>query len=87
MSKNLFTEYQIKELEKNPNVIRVSNRSISYEPDFKVKAVKEYHKGKSPSQIFIEHDFNIEVIGFGGLIPEMDNVINKRMLLQIKQLV
>lgn len=63
MSKNLFTEYQIKELEKNPNVIRVSNRSISYEPDFKVKAVKEYHKGKSPSQIFIENDFNIEVIG------------------------
>jgi transposase len=63
MSKNLFTEYQIKELEKNPNVIRVSNRSISYQPDFKVKAVKEYHKGKIPTQIFIENDFNVEVIG------------------------
>ena len=63
MSKNLFSEYQIKELEKNPNVLRVSTRSISYEPDFKVKAVKEYQVGKSPTQIFIENDLNIEVIG------------------------
>ena len=63
MSKNLFTEFQIKELEKNPNVIRVSDRSISYLPDFKVLAVKEYHNGKTPSQIFIENGFNIEVIG------------------------
>ncbi|MEH7012341.1 hypothetical protein V7087_16265 [Neobacillus niacini] len=40
MSKNLFSDYQIKELEKNPNVIRVSNRSISYQPDFKVMGSK-----------------------------------------------
>ena len=63
MGKNLFTEYQIKELEKNPNVLRVSERSITYHPDFKVKAVLEYQKGKVPSQIFIEHGFNLELIG------------------------
>jgi transposase len=63
MSKNIFTQYQMKELEKNPNVLRVSERSISYQPSFKVKAVMEYQSGKSPSQIFIEHDFNLEVIG------------------------
>lgn len=63
MRKNLFTEFQIKELEKNPNVLRVSDRSISYQPDFKVKAVNEYHNGKTPSQIFIENGFNIEVLG------------------------
>jgi transposase len=63
MSKNLFTDYQIKELEKNPNVLRVSERAISYHPDFKVKAVMEYQSGKIPSQIFIENGFNIEVIG------------------------
>lgn len=65
MSKNLFTEYQIKELEKNPNVLRVSERSISYHPYFKVKAVVEYKSGKIPTQIFIENGFNIEVIGKG----------------------
>jgi transposase len=63
MSKNLFTEYQIKELEKNPNVLRVSERAISYKFDFKVKAVMEYKSGKIPSQIFIENGFNLEVIG------------------------
>jgi transposase len=63
MSKNLFTEYQIKELEKNPNVLRVSERAISYNSDFKVKAVMEYKSGKIPSQIFIENGFNLEVIG------------------------
>ncbi|MBT2698990.1 hypothetical protein J7E79_16495 [Bacillus sp. ISL-40] len=63
MSKNLFTEYQMKELEKNPNVLRVSERAISYNSDFKVKAVMEYKSGKIPSQIFIENGFNLEVIG------------------------
>jgi transposase len=63
MSKNLFTEYQIKELEKNPNVLRVSERAVSYNSDFKVKAVLEYKSGKTPSQIFIENGFNLEVIG------------------------
>lgn len=63
MSKNIYTEYQMKELEKNPNVARVSDRSISYHSAFKIKAVKEYHAGKTPSQIFIENGFNLDVIG------------------------
>lgn len=63
MSKNLFTDYQINELEKNPHILRVSERAISYSPDFKIKAVMEYQSGKIPSQIFIENGFNLEVIG------------------------
>lgn len=63
MSQKIFTEYQIKELEKNPNIVRVSERSITYHPDFKYKAVREYQNGKIPSQIFIEHGFNLELIG------------------------
>ncbi|MEH7128758.1 hypothetical protein V7103_11175 [Neobacillus drentensis] len=62
MSKNLFTEFQFKELE-NSIVQRVSDWSIPYQLDFKVKAVKEYHNEKTPSQIFIENSFNIDVIG------------------------
>lgn len=63
MSKNIYSEFQMKELEKNPNVVRVSDRSISYQPYFKVKAVQEYKTGKGPSQIFLEHGFNLAVIG------------------------
>ncbi|CAH0316944.1 hypothetical protein P4646_21955 [Peribacillus simplex] len=49
MSKNIYAEFQIKELEKNPTIISPSERSISYNPEFKTKAVKKYKKGKSPS--------------------------------------
>ncbi|MGY3314159.1 hypothetical protein ACV242_002655 [Peribacillus simplex] len=63
MSKNIYTEFQIKELEKNPNIISASERSISYSPEFKTKPVYEYKKGKSPSQIFIDQGFNLEIIG------------------------
>jgi len=63
MSRNHFTEHQIKELEKNPNVIHSSDKSISYAPAFKRKAVQEYKLGKTPTQIFIEAGFNIAVIG------------------------
>lgn len=63
MSKQLFTETQIKELENNSNVMRASERAVTYLPAFKVKAVHEYRNGKSPSQIFIEHGFNLDVIG------------------------
>lgn len=41
MSKISFNEIQRKQLEKNKNVMKVSERSISYCPDFKIKAVKE----------------------------------------------
>ncbi|USK48204.1 IS3 family transposase [Bacillus sp. CMF12] len=63
MSKNIYNEFQIKELEKNPNVLNASERSISYSPGFKLKAVKDYKNGKPPSQIFIEQGFDLEMIG------------------------
>ena len=63
MSKIIFNEIQIKLLESNPNVDHVSERSISYTPDFKIRAVKENFNGKGPVQIFIEHGFDLQLIG------------------------
>lgn len=63
MSKNIYTELQIKELEKNPNVLSASDRSISYNPEFKLKAIEEYKQGKTPAQIFIDHGFHLGLIG------------------------
>ncbi|MBT2684957.1 HTH domain-containing protein [Bacillus sp. ISL-37] len=63
MSKNIYNEFQIKELEKNPNVLSASERSISYSPEFKLKAVMDYKSGKIPTQIFIEQGFDLDMIG------------------------
>lgn len=63
MAKNLYTELQIKELEKNPNIINASDWSIAYKVEFKIKAVSDYKLGKTPSQIITENGFNLEIIG------------------------
>jgi len=63
MSKIIFNEHQRRILETNPNVNSVSDRSIQYNPEFKLLAVKENQSGKGPSQIFIENGFDLEMIG------------------------
>lgn len=64
MSKVLFTEKDIKVLNTNPNVLRVSEKSITYTDEFKRSFIEEYLKGeKSPRIIFEEAGFSIEMIG------------------------
>jgi transposase len=63
MNKKLFSKSQMKELEMNPNVTRVTKQAITYNPEFKVKVVRENLKGKSPAQIFVEHGFDLDIIG------------------------
>ncbi|WP_174733159.1 hypothetical protein [Mesobacillus harenae] len=51
MSKNIYNDFQIRELEKNTNVLSTSERSIYYSPKFNLKAVTinkvEKHHRKS----------------------------------------
>lgn len=63
MSKIIFNEKQIKILSKNPNVVKVSNKSITYSENFKKKFIEEDSNGKLPRQIFLENGFDIEIIG------------------------
>ncbi|MCD7036743.1 IS3 family transposase [Metabacillus sp. GX 13764] len=63
MSKTYFTEEQLRLLEANPNILHVGAQTITYHPDFKVKAVQEYRKGKTPYQIFAQHEFDMKIIG------------------------
>ena len=64
MSKKIFTREQIQALLGNKNVARCSERSITYNPNFKLKAVRQYYdEGLSPTQIFIEAEFDIKVVG------------------------
>jgi transposase len=63
MSKRIFTTFEQQQLESHPYVHHVSDRSISYSADFKVKAVRENLSGKGPTAIFLDHEFDLEVIG------------------------
>lgn len=58
-----FTEQEIQMLEKNPNVLRVMGKNISYSPLFKVAAVQAYREGQTPMEIFLQAGFYIEMIG------------------------
>ena len=62
MSKITFSTKEIKMLQKNPNVQRVSERAITYTDTFKNKFMDEYLAGKLPRQIFIENGFDVDVI-------------------------
>jgi putative transposase len=59
----IFNEQEMKQLEQNPSVLRVSEKAITYSPAFKVAAVQAYHKGITPREIFLQAGFNMEVIG------------------------
>ncbi len=64
MSKRRLTENQIKELRANKNVENCSDRSITYNKEFKVWAVNKYYEGGySPRMIFEEAGFDISIIG------------------------
>lgn len=51
MSKIIFNEHQRRQIEANPNIASVSDRSIQYTADFKLKAVQANLQGKGPVQI------------------------------------
>jgi len=63
MSKRIFNEEQIKTLLQNENVARCSDKSITYQKDFKITAVKEYQKGFPPIEIFKRAGFIIDIVG------------------------
>ena len=64
MSKRIFTQEQINELLINKHIVRCSEKSITYEPEFKVSAALRYQsEGLSPSSIFLEVGFNLAIIG------------------------
>jgi len=63
MSKRIFTQGQINELENNPNVLRCSRKSITYSKDFKIAAVRDWRTGLPPKEIFLRAGFNMVLIG------------------------
>lgn len=63
MSKKIFTESDIIILRSNKYVKNVSNKSITYNNEFKLHFIAEYEKGVMPSVIFKEAGFDTEMLG------------------------
>lgn len=63
MSKRIFTKEQIEGLKRNPNVINCSEKSILYNKDFKIEAVKQYKEGIISREIFKIAGFDLRIIG------------------------
>ena len=63
MQKRKFTEEQRQELQKNPNVKKVTSVGVLYSDTFKKEALELYEKGMAPNDIFSQAGFNIETIG------------------------
>jgi len=63
MSKIRFSEVDILMLRQNKNILRVSEKAISYTDEFKRLFIEDYLAGKLPRNIFRENGFNEELIG------------------------
>lgn len=72
MSNILFTKEDIRKLEKNKNILRISEHSITYNFEFKIIFINEYIAGKLPRQIFEENGFDIDIIGLKRIVKSSD---------------
>lgn len=62
MNQPKFTKQEVEELLKNKNIIKCSQKSISFSKKFKIKAVQLYEQGLTPSEIFDQADFNLRLV-------------------------
>lgn len=59
-----FTNEEILELRKNPNIVKCSPKAITYRKDFKLRAVKQYlEENLSCNEIFRLAGFDLNALG------------------------
>lgn len=64
MSKIIFTDAQVKNLSKNKWIKNISNKSITYTDEFKIKMITETKNYKKfPQDIFLECGISPELVG------------------------
>ena len=63
MGVNYFSDEQVKELEKNPYVKKVSAKSITYSEEFKELFWIGLQKGMTPGNIFRKYGFDPRMLG------------------------
>jgi len=63
MSKRIFTKKQLHKLCKHKEIVKCSAKSITFSKTFKISAVKKYHWGLSPREIFKKSGLDLKIIG------------------------
>lgn len=63
MTKRLLTKKEQEQLKRNPNVIAVSDKAITYTDEFKRHFIAQNEQGKLPRDIFEEAGLDVECIG------------------------
>jgi transposase-like protein len=63
MTKRLLTKKEQEQLERNPNVMAVSEKVITYTDEFKRHFIAQNEQGKTPREIFEEVGLDVECIG------------------------
>ncbi len=63
MGRGNLAEWEIEILRQNPFVVSVKNNRIVYAEEFKYRFMREYNRGKGPSQIFKDAGFDIRILG------------------------
>lgn len=63
VSKKLFTDEEIKLLSNNKYVKNITTKSITYTDEFKMLFIAEYSQGKLPTVIFMDAEFDADIIG------------------------
>ena len=63
MSVNYFTEEQREKLRKNPYVLKVSEKAITYTEDFREQFYIKYTNGMTPTNIMREMGFDVIALG------------------------
>lgn len=59
----LLSNSDVKDLENNPNVEKVTKSNVTYKTKFKIKAVKQHLNGVSPRVIFMDAGINLQLFG------------------------
>jgi transposase-like protein len=63
MKRKPYTVQEKEELLKSVAIEKISNSSVTYKKEFKAYAVIEYVGGRTPKEIFLDVDVNIELLG------------------------
>lgn len=63
VSKKLFTDEEIKLLSNNKYVKNITTKAITYTDEFKMLFIAEYSQGKLPTVIFMDAEFDADIIG------------------------
>lgn len=63
MGRGRLTKEEREILHENPFVVDVNETRIVYSTEFKVRFMKEYNEGKTPSDIFRDAGFDLNILG------------------------